>query len=119
MTDDRPVIAGPLTTADLPATPLRTHRIPATAWVDAPAELLHLGDDLDAPAEYRRRIGRFLLWRAGPPVGEAHYLAIDPETDETHRFDLHGHEGVGEGADGRTHTRFRTWKEALLGRNEG
>ena len=30
------------------------------------------------------------------------------------RFDLHGKDGEGIGADGRHHTRFRTWKESLL-----
>lgn len=117
MTDpDAPFLSGPLSTADLPATPLRSHRIAATAWTGAPDELLRLGDDLGVGAEYRRRIGRFLLWRAGPPVGEARYMAIDPESGETWRFDLHGHRGTGVGPDGNHHTRFRTWKEALLGR---
>jgi hypothetical protein len=43
-------------------------------------------------------------------------MAIDPDTGETWRFDLHGHSGVGTGPGGSSHTRFRTWKEALLGR---
>lgn len=116
MTDPLPLLPGPLTTADLPATPLRTHRIAAASWTEAPASLLDLGADLGVSAEYRRRIGRFLLWRAGPPVGEARYLAIDPESGETWTFDLHGHDGAGRGPDGRSHTRFRTWKESLLGR---
>ena len=117
MTDrDAPYLPGPISTADLPATPLRTHRIAAAAWTEAPPALLHLGDDLGVPAEYRRRIGRFLLWRAGPPVGEARYMAIDPDSGETWCFDLHGHHGAGTGPGGSDHTRFRSWKESLLGR---
>ena len=64
----RPDDDTPLRTVDLPATPVRDRTIPATAWVEAPDELLRLGDDLPgAPrAEYKRRIGPWLLWRAGP-----------------------------------------------------
>ncbi len=117
MNDPLPLLAGPLATADLPATPLRTHRIAAASWTEAPEALLRLGEHLGHGAEYRRRIGRFLLWRAGPPVGEARYMAIDPDSGETWTFDLHGHDGEGRGPDGKIHTRFRTWKESLLGRS--
>lgn len=106
-------------TDQLPDTPTRTFRIPATGWVEAPTELLGLGVDLDEPVEYKRRIGRFLLWRAGPPVGEAVYLAVDPETGERHRFELHGRQGNGSGPDGSEHTRFRSWKESLLAASIG
>lgn len=102
-----------LDTADLPPTPVRDRRIEAPEWRQAPEALLRLGDDLGEPAAYRRRIGRFLLWRAGPPVGESRYLAIDPVTGAMHRFDLHGRTGDGVGPDGTRHTRLRTWKEAL------
>jgi hypothetical protein len=110
---ERPFRHDPVSTGDLPATPTRDHRIPATAWREAPDELLALRGDGD-PAYFLRRIHAFLLWRAGPPVGEAIYLAID-ESDLTrqYRFDLHGRTGEGLGPDGRTHERFRTWKEAL------
>ena len=64
---------------------------------------------------YKRRIGRYLLWRAGPAAGaDARYMAIaadDPTEQWT--FRLHP-DGSGEGvAPGGTHTRFRTWKEDL------
>jgi hypothetical protein len=89
------------------------YRIPAAAWVEAPDELLHLGDELGEPVEYKRRIGGWLLWRAGPPVGEARYLAVADDGSARHRFDLHGKRGSGLGPDGERHERFRTWKEAL------
>jgi hypothetical protein len=110
---ERPFVTRRFATADLPATPQRDYRIPASAWVQAPDDLLHLGDDLDEPVEYKRRIGRFLLWRAGPPVGEARYLAVADDLSASYRFDLHGKRGLGVGADGREHARFRTWKESL------
>lgn len=109
---ERPFVHDPVHTADLPATPTRDRRIPATAWVEAPGELLALGED--EPAYFIRRIGDFLVWRAGPPVGEATYLAIDAgDSNRRHRFALHGRTGEGIGADGRPHERFRTWKESL------
>ncbi|MDH3731402.1 MAG: hypothetical protein OES13_09835 [Acidimicrobiia bacterium] len=110
---DRPFIDDPITTGDLPPTPQRTYRIPATAWIDAPEVLLMLGDDIGERVEYKRRIGRFLLWRAGPPVGEARYLAVADDLSASFRFDLHGRAGSGIGADGSLHTRFRSWKESL------
>lgn len=109
----RPFTDARFTAEELPETPQRDHRIPATSWVDAPRELLTLGDDLGEPVEYKRRIHGWLLWRAGPPVGEARYLAIDPESCRMVRFDFHGKRGEGTGPDGSRHERFRTWKEAL------
>lgn len=106
-------------TADLPATPQRSFRIPGSGWIEAPDELLALGDDLGEPVEYKRRIGRFLLWRAGPPIGEAWYLAIAADNlAERYRFRLHGRRGRGTGPDGVTHERFRSWKESLLAASE-
>lgn len=106
-------------TADLPDTPQRTYRIPAFAWVEAPEDLLHLGDELNEPVEYKRRIGHFLLWRAGPPVGEAVYMAVDAgDPTITYRFRLSGKTGRGRGPDGSEHSRFRTWKESLLEASE-
>jgi hypothetical protein len=112
---DRPFLAG-LSTLQSVADTLRDHRIAASSWIEAPEILLHLGDSLGEPVEYKRRIGRFLLWRAGPSVGEARYLAVDPDSGEVVTFDLHGKDGVGLGPDGSRHTRFRAWKESLLGR---
>lgn len=109
----RPFVDDPVDTNDLPATPPRDHRIPAHAWVQAPEELLHLGDELGEPVEYKRRIGRWLLWRAGPPVGRSTYLAVSPDLSATFRFELYGKRGAGWGPDGVRHERFRTWKESL------
>ncbi len=112
---ERPFTDEKFSTDELPPTPTRSFRIPATGWLEAPDELLHLGDDLDEPVEYKRRIGEYLLWRAGPPVGEAWYLAVDAnDRSRVFRFRLHGRTGTGPGPDGTTHTRFRSWKESLL-----
>jgi hypothetical protein len=116
--DERPVDHTSLHTADLPATPVRDRNIPATAWVEAPAELLRLGDDLPgAPvAEYKRRIGPWLLWRAGPASGgDARYwagLAADGAVSYTLRLHPDCH-GSGTGPSGAHHDRFRAWKEDL------
>jgi hypothetical protein len=115
--DERPEDDTPLHTGDLPPTPQRDRNIPARAWAEAPAELLHLGDDIGAPdVHYKRRIGRWLLWRAGPATGaDARYMVLAAEDlDEQYTFRLFP-DGNGEGAgpDGTVHTRFRAWKEAL------
>src|SRR6185295_20147867 len=55
--DQRPTDDTPVHTIDLPATPQRDRNIPATAWVEAPPELLHVGDDIGKPQiDYKRRI---------------------------------------------------------------
>ena len=116
--DRRPVDDTPLHTEQLPATPQRDRTIPATAWLEAPPELLNLGDDIGRAHDitYKRRIGAWLLWRAGPATGaDARYLAIradEPSVQHTFRLFADG-AGEGIGADGRRHTRFRTWKESL------
>ncbi len=110
----RPFTGDRYHTEELPDTPTRSFRIPAAGWIEAPQDLLTLGDALAEPVEYKRRIGRFLLWRAGPPVGEAVYLAIAPDSGERYRFELHGRAGEGTGPDGEVHARFRSWKESLL-----
>jgi len=117
--DERPFVSRRFHTDELPATPQRDYRIGAASWVEAPEPVLTLGDPLGEPVEYKRRIGRFLLWRAGPPIGEARYLAVDPDSGLSFGFDLHGRQGDGNGADGRHHTRFRTWKESLLAASGG
>ena len=116
--DERPVDDTPLHTADLPSTPVRDRNIPATAWVEAPADLLTLGADLpDAPvAEYKRRIGPWLLWRAGPATGgDARYwAALATDTARAYTLRLHPDGGAeGTGPSGEVHTRFRAWKEDL------
>ena len=116
--DERPVDDTPLHTADLPPTPVRDRNIPATAWVEAPPDLLALGADLpDGPvAEYKRRIGPWLLWRAGPATGgDARYwaaLATDTTVAHTLRL-LPDGSAQGTGPSGQVHTRFRAWKEDL------
>ena len=104
-------------TAELPPTPIRDRNIPASAWIEAPDELLHLGDDIGhPPIAYKRRIGRWLLWRAGPASrADARYLALDA-SDLTRQFSFRLHpDGVGEGIgpSGERHERFRAWKEDL------
>ncbi|MCU1373922.1 MAG: hypothetical protein JWO68_1208, partial [Actinomycetia bacterium] len=50
--------------------------------MEAPRSLLTLGDDLPGTpvAEYKRRIGPWLLWRAGPATdGDARYLAVQAD----------------------------------------
>jgi hypothetical protein len=116
--DLRPVDDTPRHTADLPPTPQRDRNIPATAWVEAPAELLGLGDDLPGTpvADYKRRIGPWLLWRAGPAAkADARYWAgraDDPGVAHTFRLFPDGN-GDGTGPSGARHTRFRSWKEDL------
>src|SRR5688500_6011666 len=119
--DERPVDDTPLHTEDLPATPVRDRNIPATAWLEAPDDLLQLGGDLPGTpvAEYKRRIGPWLLWRAGPATGgDARYVAIDAgDLTRHHVFRLFPDgNGDGIGPSGASHTRFRSWKEDLLGK---
>jgi hypothetical protein len=116
--DERPDDNTPISTADLPATPVRDRNIKATSWREAPPELLQLGDDLPGRpvADYKRRIGDWYLWRAGPATGgDARYFATDLERQVTFRLYPDG-SADGDGPDGSHHTRFRSWKESLLGR---
>ena len=120
--DERPDDDTPVSTADLPDTPTRDRNIKATAWREAPESLLTLGDDLpDRPvADYTRRIGDWLLWRAGPATGgDARYWAARPEAldDPVTLRLLPDGSADGTGPDGSHHTRFRSWKESLLGRH--
>ena len=115
--DQRPIDPTPVHTADLPPTPIRDRNIPAEAWVEAPAVLLESGDDIGRPViAYKRRIGRWLLWRAGPAThADARYVAIDAEDLTRHHLFRLFADGTGEGAgpSGERHTRFRAWKEDL------
>jgi len=115
--EDRPIDATPVHTADLPATPQRDRTIPATAWVEAPSALLELGRDLGHElVAYKRRIGPWLLWRAGPAAkGDARYAALAADdVGQQFTFRLHpSGDGEGLGPDGVVHHRFRAWKEAL------
>lgn len=137
--DDRPIDPTPVHTDELPATPVRDRRIPASAWIEAPDELHEIGvraaalgatdadadadaesiTDGDAPdtvvASFLRRIGPWLLWRAGPARGPAVYWA--GHADDLHRthtlvIDADG-DHAGTGPSGEVHDRFRSWKEDL------
>jgi hypothetical protein len=115
--NQRPPDLTPVHTDELPATPQRDRNIMARAWIEAPDALLRLGDDIGGPeAEYKRRIGRWLLWRAGPATGaDARYLAVaadDLTVLFTFRLFADG-AGDGLGPSGTRHDRFRTWKEDL------
>ena len=115
--DERPLDPTPVHTADLPATPTRDRSIPAEAWIEAPDELRGLGDDIGRPrVAYKRRIGPWLLWRAGPAAkADARYWVghVD-DLSRTFTFRLFP-DGTGEGVgpSGQRHQRFRTWKEDL------
>ncbi len=121
--DDRPFDDTPVHTPELPSTPTRDRNIPATAWAEAPAALLALGDGLTSgPDEgppriaYKRRLGPWLLWRAGPARGaDARYAAVDSrDLDRMFTFRLFPDgSGRGTGPSGVDHERFRTWKEDL------
>lgn len=116
----RPVDDTPVHTADLPATPTRDRSIPVTAWIEAPPELHALAADLPEPsngaeARYLRRIGPWLLWRAGPARGaDARYwAALADDLGWQFTFDLFP-DGSGSGhGPTASHSRFRTWKEDL------
>lgn len=114
----RPDDDTPLHTDDLPATPTRDRAIPASAWVEAPEELLRLGEDLpDQPvATYKRRIGPWLLWRAGPATKAAarYWAARADDLADSWTFTLRPDgSGHGLGPSGTEHERFRAWKEDL------
>jgi hypothetical protein len=110
--EDRPIDPTPVHTDDLPATPTRDRNIPASAWVEAPTDL----QELTPEALYKRRIGRWLLWRSGPARGDhATYVALDAEAlERTFTFALTPEgDGDGHGPSGTRHQRFRAWKEDL------
>ncbi|CAB4710064.1 MAG: hypothetical protein F2934_12355 [Actinobacteria bacterium] len=114
--EQRPVIDRNVHTSELPDLPQRDSRIVASLWVEAPVAIRSLGDDLGEEAGYVRRIGRFLLWRAGPAAhADARYGAVaadDLTRVVSFRLWPDGR-GEGIGADGAVHDRLRTWKEAL------
>jgi hypothetical protein len=105
-------------TEELPPTPQRDFLIASQRWVEAPQYLHDLGTDFGVSlVAYKRRIGRYLLWRAGPAVGaDARYCAILASDVSVH-FELRLHadkRATGIGPDGHVHDRFRAWKQALL-----
>jgi hypothetical protein len=106
--DERPIDSTPVHTEDLPATPIRDRNIPAEAWIEAPPELRSLGADIGRPVTtYKRRLGRWLLWRAGPASGaDARYLAVDAHDlsrQFSFRLDATGHgDGIGPSGEPRS-----------------
>lgn len=116
----RPLDDRPIHTADLPDTPTRDRSIPASAWIEAPAALLAVADDLPEPstgleARYLRRIGPWLLWRAGPARGAhaRYWVCRSDDLGVQFTFDLLP-DGTGTGrGPSASHVRFRTWKEDL------
>jgi hypothetical protein len=111
-TEDRPLDHAPVSTNDLPDTPQRDRAIPATAWVEAPPELL----SLDPPARYLRRSGPWLLWRSGPPshADATYWVARADDLSVQHTLRLFPDGSAdGVGPSGARHTRFRAWKEDL------
>lgn len=129
---DRPVDPTPIHTTDLPETPQRNRTIPATAWVEAPPQLVAIGERFGGPAglgsgsvagetaSFLRRIGPWLLWRAGPARGAdaSYWTAEADDLDRQYTFLLFP-DGAGDGAgpSGERHTRFRAWKEDLRDHN--
>lgn len=116
--DQRPFDPTPVSTEDLPPTPIRDRNIPASAWREAPEALLRCGDDIGQSHRiaYKRRLGHWLLWRAGPARGEhSRYMAIDSrDLGRIHTLDLRPDgTATGVGPSGATHERFRAWKEDL------
>ena len=115
--DERPIDNTPVHTTDLPLTPVRDRNIPATAWVEAPKSLICLGDDLPGQpvAEYKRRIGPWILWRAGPAKGsDARYWVAHDTTSAEYTLRLFSDGSAdGVGPSGAQHNRFRSWKEDL------
>ena len=119
--EERPPVERDYRTDELPPTPQRDYLIPAERWVEAPAELRDLGADFGVSlVAYKRRIGRYLLWRAGPATrADARYMAVAAD-DLAQRYTFRlwpDGSGEGTGPDGHTHRRFRDWKEALRDAN--
>lgn len=113
----RPLVTKSFHTADLPPLPQRDRRMPASLWIEAPEEVRNLGSDLGHElVVYKRQIGAWLLWRAGPAVDDnARYMALhtaDLSKQFTFTLDAEG-KGTGTGPDGVFYDRFRTWKESL------
>ncbi len=118
--DDRPFDDTPIHTVDLPDTPTRDRNISVEAWIEATPIAADAGLDIgDVRVAYKRRLGPWLLWRAGPARrADARYVALradDLSVYHTFRLFPDG-SGEGEGPSGTVHRRFRAWKEDLVGR---
>ncbi|MBT4676473.1 MAG: hypothetical protein HOB67_01305, partial [Acidimicrobiaceae bacterium] len=73
-------------------------------------------DGMPVRTAYKRRLGMWLLWRAGPARGDALYMALHSgDLLRIHRFRLYADgSGEGMGPDGLEHGRFRDWKRSLV-----
>lgn len=115
--DQRPWDDTPVHTVDLPDTPRRDANIPADAWLEAPAHLLSAGEDIGGMrSAFKRRIGRWLLWRAGPARGgDARYVAIDAGDLAVHHSfrQFPDSTGTGVGPSGAEFEKFGPWKRDL------
>ena len=120
--DERPADRTPVHTVDLPATPTRDRNIVASAWIEAPPALIAsrcrpagtAGGGLQAAHRTVAAVAcRTRRRRRRPLLGGA------DETDlsQQHTFRLFP-DGNGDGVavSGVRHTRFRAWKEDLIGR---
>ena len=120
--DERPFDDTPIHTNELPATPTRDRNISVEAWVEAPAVVRDAGDDIGGVrVAYKRRIGPWLLWRAGPARrADARYVAVRADDLAIHHeFRLFPDgSGDGIGPSGTRHDRFRAWKQDLLARGD-
>lgn len=118
--DERPFDDTPIHTEDLPDTPTRDRNISAEAWIEAPAAVREAGVDLGGVrVAYKRRLGPWLLWRAGPARrADARYVAVRADDLTTHHEFRLFPDGTGDGVgpSGLRHERFRAWKQDLLGR---
>jgi len=119
--DKRPFDDTPIHTVDLPATPTRDRNISVEAWIEAPESVRTSGEDIGGVrVAYKRRIGDWLLWRAGPAVkADARYIAVRADDLSVHHEFRLFPDGTGDGTgpSGARHARFRAWKEDLLGRS--
>jgi hypothetical protein len=111
--EERPIDTTLVHTVGLPPTPQRDRNIPATAWVEAPAELLALGVDIDQPSS--RTSAASAAGCSGAQArgeGRTRYMAIDADDlAALHVPPVPDGHGEGTGPTRRLRA-FRTWKEA-------
>ena len=95
--------------------PTRDRTISVRAWVEAPPAIRSLDAGLPpGPIGYVRRIGPWLLWKAGPLEGpDARYAAVAADDlTQVHTCEIHhDRTASGHGPSGAHHDRFRSWKE--------
>ena len=120
--DQRPPDHTPIHTEDLPATPTRDRNIVASAWIEAPAELLTLGSPTCPTNRKASTSAGSVIGCCGvpgrQPVATPATGPVAPMISTVqHTFRLYPDAtGDGTGPSGQRHTKFRPWKEDLLGR---